>query len=211
MSRRPEHSGGARECLQPGGNGDGIRLSAHYCAGAAPVRTGETAGLSFLAIIRNCYGCETYKLNPTDIVAPVRSTGKAEALGVTAREADYNKPETLNNALNRVDTLLLISSNEVGRRAVQHENVTGASRKAGVKRIVYTSLLRADSSPLSLAGEHRETELALQASCIPYTILRNGWYTENYTASIPGAVGGGVFLGCAGEARISSASRGGRR
>lgn len=141
------------------------------------------------------------------IVALVRSTARASDLGVTAREADYSRPNTLGKALSGVDTLLLISSNEIGQRAVQHSNVIEAAKKAGVKRIVYTSLLHADTSPLSLAGEHRETEAAIVASGIPYTILRNGWYTENYTASIPGALAGGAFLGSAGAGRISSASR----
>ena len=74
-------------------------------------------------------------------------------------------------------------------------------------RIVYTSLLHADTSPLSLAEEHLATEAELKASGIPFTILRNGWYTENYTGSIPGALAGGAFLGSAGEGKISSATR----
>jgi len=106
-----------------------------------------------------------------------------------------------------VDTLLLISSSEVGKRAAQHHNVIEAAKKAGVKKIVYTSLLHADTSPLDLAEEHLATEEELKRSGIPYTILRNGWYTENYTASIPGALAGGVFLGSAGEGRVSSATR----
>lgn len=147
------------------------------------------------------------RVDSAAIVALARSASRAADLGLTVSEADYNKPETLERALHTVDTLLLISSNEIGRRAVQHRNVISAARMAGVKRIVYTSLLRADSSALSLAGEHHETELALKASGIPYTILRNGWYTENYTAFIPSAITYGAFPGCAGEARISSASR----
>lgn len=147
------------------------------------------------------------KIGPANIVALVRSTAKAADLGVTAREADYNRPETLERALAGIQTLLLISSNEIGRRAIQHRDIVNAAKNSGVKRIVYTSLLRADSSPLSLAAEHRETELTLESSGIPYTILRNGWYTENYTASVPGAVASGAFLGSAGEAKISSAAR----
>ena len=142
-----------------------------------------------------------------EIVALVRSTAKAADLGVAVREADYDRPETLDRALAGVDTLLLISANEVGKREEQHRNVIAAAKRAGVKRIVYTSLLRADSSPLSLAGEHLATEAALKASGIPFTILRNGWYAENYTGSIPGALAGGAFLGSAGDGRISAATR----
>ncbi len=82
-----------------------------------------------------------------------------------------------------------------------------AARRQRVSLVVYTSLLRADTSPLNLAGEHRETETLLQSSGLPYAILRNGWYTENYTASVPAALGLGAFYGSAGEGRIASATR----
>ncbi len=148
------------------------------------------------------------KVRAADVVALARSTGKASDLGVTTRQADYNRPETLDGAFEGVETLLLISSNEVGRRAAQHGNVIAAAKKAGVQRIVYTSLLRADRSPLTgLVAEHRDTERALEFSGMRYTILRNGWYTENYTDSVPAAVAGGAFLGCAGAGKISSAAR----
>jgi NAD(P)H dehydrogenase (quinone) len=143
----------------------------------------------------------------SDIVTLARSIAKAADMGVEARKADYDKPETLESALSGVDTLLLISSSEVGKRATQHHNVIEAAKKAGVKRIVYTSLLHADTSPLNLAEEHLATETELKASGVPFTILRNGWYTENYTGSIPGALVGGAFLGSAGEGKISSATR----
>lgn len=142
------------------------------------------------------------------IIALVRTPAKAADLGVTVREADYRKPDTLDRALAGVDTLLLISSNKVGERAAQHRNVIEAAKKAGVKRIIYTSLLHADTSAItSLAVEHSATEAELKASGIPFIILRNGWYTENYTASVPAAVAGGAFLGSAGNGRISSAAR----
>jgi NAD(P)H dehydrogenase (quinone) len=147
------------------------------------------------------------KAGAENIIAIVRSKQNAEGLGVESREADYEKPETLDAALKGVDHLLLISGNEIGRRAPQHKNIIEAAKKNGVKWIVYTSLLHADRSTLNLAGEHRETEIVLKESGIPYTILRNGWYTENYTGSIAGAIAGGAFLGSAGNGKISSAAR----
>ena len=142
-----------------------------------------------------------------NIVALVRSPEKAADLGVEARLADYDRPETLGPALAGVDELMLISGNEIGKRAPQHRAIIAAAQAAGVSRIVYTSLLRADTSPLGLAEEHFETEAAIRASGLDYTILRNGWYTENYTASIPGALHAGAFAGSAGQGRISSATR----
>lgn len=141
------------------------------------------------------------------LVALVRTPDKAGDLGIAARAADYSKPETLDAALEGVDTLLLISSSEIGQRIQQHHNAIAAAKRAGVKRIVYTSLLHADTSPLSLAPEHVATEAALKTSGLAFTILRNGWYTENYTGSIPGALAGGAFIGSAGQGRISSATR----
>jgi NAD(P)H dehydrogenase (quinone) len=164
--------------------------------------TGATGQLGRLIVARL-----KAKAPAEQTVALVRSPAKAADLGVPAREADYVRPETLGAALAGIDTLLLISSSEIGQRAVQHRNVIEAAKKAGVKRIVYTSLLHADTSPLSLAPEHRDTEDALKAAGIPFTILRNGWYTENYTGSVQGALTGGAFIGSAGEGRISSAAR----
>ena len=112
------------------------------------------------------------KIPAADLVALVRSPAKASDLGVSAREADYSKPEILDQALAGVNTLLLISSSEVGRRGVQQHNVIAAAKNQGVKRIVYTSLLHADTSALSLADEHRETEAELKASGLLFTILR---------------------------------------
>ncbi len=142
-----------------------------------------------------------------NIVALVRTPEKALDLGVNARDFDYNQTEGLEEALNDVDTLLLISGSEVGQRATQHSNVIEAAKKAGIKWIVYTSLLHADTSTLSLAGEHLATEKMLKESGVEHTILRNGWYTENYTGSIDGALAGGAFIGSAGDGKISSAAR----
>ncbi len=147
------------------------------------------------------------KVPATDIVALVRTPAKAADLGVAARAFDYTRPEQLAPALASIDTLLLISSSEVGQRAAQHANVITAAKQAGVRQIVYTSLLHADVSPLNLADEHRQTEAMLKASGIAHTLLRNGWYTENYTASVPAALANGAFYGSAGQGRIASAPR----
>jgi len=141
------------------------------------------------------------------IVGLVRSTQKGADLGIECREFDYSQPENLIGALQGIDYLLLISGNELGQRASQHANVIETAKEAGVKWIVYTSLLHADRSSLSLAPEHLATETYLKSSGIPFTILRNGWYTENYTGSVQGALAGGAFIGSAGNGKISSAAR----
>jgi len=147
------------------------------------------------------------KVSADSIVALVRTPEKAAELGVEARAFDYTKPEGLVASLKGIDKLLLISGNEIGQRLPQHKTVIEAAKQAGVKLFVYTSILHADTSSLGLAGEHLGTEITLKASGLGYTILRNGWYTENYTGSAKGAIGAGAFIGCAGNGKIASAAR----
>ncbi len=150
------------------------------------------------------------KVPAAEIVAAVRTPAKAAdlaALGVIVRQADYGQPETLQAAFAGVDKLLLISGSEVGQREAQHKAVIDAAKAAGVSFIAYTSLLHADTSPLGLGVEHRATEALLKAAGIPFALLRNGWYTENYAASIPPALAHHAFIGAAGEGRIASAAR----
>ncbi|MEH4692631.1 SDR family oxidoreductase [Atlantibacter hermannii] len=148
--------------------------------------------------------------NAQDLVAIVRNPAKAQALaqkGVQVREADYGNSAALAQALQGVEKLLLISSSEVGQRAPQHRNIINAAKSAGVQLIAYTSLLHADTSPLGLRTEHIETENDLAQSGIPFVLLRNGWYSENYLASVPAALEHGAFIGSAGDGKIASASR----
>lgn len=145
-----------------------------------------------------------------DIVAVVRNPAKVEdfaSRGVQVRAADYGDVSALAKAFSGVEKVLLISSSEVGQRAVQHSNIIAAAKQAVVKLIAYTSLLHADKSPLALAEEHIVTEQQLKESGVPFVLLRNGWYTENYLASVPPAIQHGVFIGSAGEGKIASATR----
>ncbi|MDD2668882.1 SDR family oxidoreductase [Zoogloea sp.] len=151
-----------------------------------------------------------HKLPASEIVAAVRTPAKVSDLaarGVQVRQADYTQPATLDAAFQGADKLLLISSSEVGQRVPQHRAVIDAAQRAGVKLLAYTSLLHADVSPLGLAAEHQATEALLRASGLPHVLLRNGWYTENYAASVPAALAHGVLLGSAGTGRIASAAR----
>ena len=146
----------------------------------------------------------------SQIVAAVRHPGKASdlaALGVQLRVADYSEPATLDSAFAGADKLLLISSNELGQRIAQHRNVIDAAKRAKVGLIAFTSLLHADNSPLALITEYKGTEALLKDSGLPHVLLRNGWYTENYLASIPPALQHGVFIGSAGDGKIASAAR----
>ena len=164
--------------------------------------TGATGQLGRLTIAKL-----KEKVATESIVALVRTPEKAADLGVETHAFDYSKRDSLAASLQGIDKLLLISGNEVGQRLPQHIAVIEAAKKAGVKQIIYTSILHADTSSLGLAVEHLATEAAIKASGLVYTILRNGWYTENYTGSAKGAIGAGAFIGCAGNGKIASAAR----
>ncbi|WP_373358994.1 SDR family oxidoreductase [Acinetobacter lactucae] len=146
-----------------------------------------------------------------NIVALVRSPEKASDLsakGVEVRAFDYvQDADKLSAQLAGIDKLLLISSNEIGQRTVQHQNVINAAKLTQIKFIVYTSLLNADTTPLLLAKEHVETEQYLKTSNIPHTVLRNNWYNENYAMGLAQSVEHGKILGATHHGKIASASR----
>ena len=147
-----------------------------------------------------------------NIVASVRSkdnplVAALERQGVEVRVADYADAPSMMEALRDIDHLLLISSNAPEGRIIQHSNVIDAALSQNVKLLVYTSLLNASESTLGLAYDHDTTEKRIIASGIPYVILRNGWYTENYFDYIPTALEHGVILGSAQDGRFSTASR----
>ncbi|CAL9328216.1 Quinone oxidoreductase 2 [Streptomyces sp. enrichment culture] len=145
------------------------------------------------------------------IAAAVRTPAKAADLaarGVEVRLADYERPETLLSAFDGADKLLLVSSTGPDdARIVQHRAAIEAAAKTGVGLIAYTSVTAAPTSPLGLARVHRDTEQAIAESGLPAVLLRNGWYTENYTATLPEAVARGAIAGSAGQGRIASATR----
>ncbi|MEV1178076.1 SDR family oxidoreductase [Nonomuraea sp. NPDC049784] len=139
------------------------------------------------------------------IVAAARTPEKAADLGVEVREADYDRPETIEAALRGATKVLLISGVEP-QRARQHAAVVDAAKQAGAA-LVYTSAPKADTTEAGLAADHRATEEYIKASGVTYTILRNNWYNEAYERSITTASQLGAVYGAAGDGRIASASR----
>lgn len=169
------------------------------------VVTGATGHLGRLVL------AELSKAAPTArLVGLARTPDRAADLaaqGAEIRKADYDRPDTLAAALAGADKVLLVSSNEMGRRLSQHQHVIAAATAAGVKLLAYTSILRADTSTLNLAAEHLATEQAIRGSGLPFVFLRNGWYTENYTANLASVVQHGAVFGAARDGRIAMAPR----
>jgi NAD(P)H dehydrogenase (quinone) len=145
-----------------------------------------------------------------NLVAAARDPTKAAgfaARGVQVREADYHRPDTLRTAFAGVRRLLLISASDPSQRIIQHRNVIDAANAAGVELIAYTSALAAQLNPMIIAADHKATEYLLEASGLPYAVLRNAWYTENYTQNLDAARESGVIFGSAGDGRIAGATR----
>lgn len=146
----------------------------------------------------------------SNIVALARDPSALSAYaakGVQVRQADYDDPDSLEAAFQGVDRVLLISGNAVGQRERQHGNVIDAAKAAGVSYLAYTSILKGDQSPLALAPEHVATEKLLANSGLNYDVLRNGWYSENYTMGLAPSLESGKIFGAVGEGKLSTATR----
>lgn len=164
--------------------------------------TGSTGSLGTL-VIQNLLEQNT----PSSSIVALARTPSRVKFDVEARHADYDEPATLEEAMVGIDRLLLISGSEPGKRKQQHENVIRAAKAAGVKLFAYTSIFHADNSISPLAPEHIQTEEILTKSGIPYVILRNNWYTENYINDVKFSSQSGIIESAAGGGKVASASR----
>lgn len=99
-------------------------------------------------------------------------------LGAELRIGDYHDKPSIDYALKDVEILLLISSSSLENRFEQHKNVIEAARQAGVKQIIYTSMLQADKELSPLTADHHATEEIIKSSGLTYTINRQTFYTE---------------------------------
>ncbi|WP_156726462.1 SDR family oxidoreductase [Streptomyces apocyni] len=170
------------------------------------VITGATGHLGRLVID----GLLAAQVPAHQIAAVVRDKEKAADLtarGVEVRVADYSAPETLAGVFAAGDRVLLISGSEIGQRVAQHQAVIDAARAAGVALLAYTSVLGGPAADFQLAAEHQVTERAILDSGLPYALLRNGWYHENYTANLAPVLEHGAVVASAGEGRVASAAR----
>ena len=147
---------------------------------------------------------------PERIVATGRSIWKLADfadLGVQVKAMDYGNAASVAEALKGASKVLLISSSQVGQRVEQHRTVIEAATAEGVKLLAYTSIANADTTGMKLAAEHQATEAILKESGVPFALLRNGWYLENYTDQLRETLAQGTLAGSAGKGRISGASR----
>ncbi|MBB3392992.1 NAD(P)H dehydrogenase (quinone) [Rhizobium sp. BK275] len=156
---------------------------------------------------------ESYKVAPANIVAATRSPEKLATLaatGVVTRKADFDDAASLEAAFAGVDRLLIISTDALdtpGKRLTQHKAAVAAAVKAGVKHISYTSMPAPDNSLVTFAPDHLGTENAIKESGIPYAIVRDAWYHDNYLHGMPHNLQTGKWFTSAGDGKISTISR----
>jgi NAD(P)H dehydrogenase (quinone) len=180
-----------------------LRMDVHMTTYAVTGATGPFGHLAVLALLDR-------GVPSSEVIAVVRNREKTQPLaerGVQIRVADYDDAPALVRAFTDVDRLLFVSGSEVGQRERQHRNIVEAARTAGVSRIAYTSIARAEENTMPLGAEHRATEALLQASGLPTLLLRNSWYVENYTGQLEQYRAVGAVIGATGEARIAAAPR----
>ena len=145
-----------------------------------------------------------------DIIATGRDTARLDDLaahGVTIRRADFADPAQLRTSFAGADRLLLVSTTTVGERFDNHRRAIDAAHAAGITHLAYVSAVNAGTARMRLADEHRRTEEYLRSGDVPFTVLRNGWYLENYTGQLAQIVEHGTLLGSAADGRVSAASR----
>ncbi|WP_020390182.1 SDR family oxidoreductase [Kribbella catacumbae] len=149
---------------------------------------------------------------PADgITAVARSKEKAADLaaeGVKVAIADYDEPSTFDEVFSAGDRVLLISGTDLGRRIPQHTVVIAGAKAAGVAQLAYTSVFGGPKAEMLLAAEHQATEQLILGSGLPYTFLRNNWYTELAVRDVADAVQSGAIVnGASPDARLATATR----
>lgn len=157
---------------------------------------------------------DTFKVPAARIIATTRTPANLADLaarGVDVREADFDDHASLAKAFKGADRVLVISTNELaiqGKRREQQLAAVAAAKQAGVAHLLYTSLPDPEpGSPIVFAPDHYDTEQAIKATGIPYTILRNSWYDENLFMSLPQTLASGHWYTSAGDGRISYCAR----
>jgi NAD(P)H dehydrogenase (quinone) len=166
--------------------------------------TGQLGRLTVEALLRR-------GVPAAQIVATGRNPAGLKDLadrGVVVRQADFADPDSLAAAFAGADRLFLVSASfPVEERIAHHRRAIDAAVAAGVPLVVYTSMAHAGTAATILAATHRATEEYLRQREVPSVLLRNGWYLENYTASLPSVLQNRAVIGAAGKGRVSAASR----
>jgi NAD(P)H dehydrogenase (quinone) len=151
------------------------------------------------------------QVDPNELVLVTRDpSGLADyaGRGVSVRAGNFDDPDGLREAYRGVDTLLLISGADIGRRVAQHTDAIAAAKDAGVGRIAYTGIVNpTEANVAAAAPEHRGTEEALLASGLDYTFLRNGIYADLTAQGLTQSIAAGSHMFNSGDGKVSYVAR----
>ena len=145
-----------------------------------------------------------------NIVGLARTPHKAKHLGIEIRPGDYNDKDVLEESLQSVDSVLLVSGMDAPERRIkQHRNVIEAARSAGVERIVYTSVQGAEEATAfsPIVQSNRQTEHDVRRSGLAWAIGRNGIYIEPDVEYLETYKKSGGITNCAGDGRCGYTTR----
>jgi len=144
------------------------------------------------------------------VVGLARTPRRAEPLGIEVRPGDYDSPPDLESSLRGIDALLLVSGMDAPERRIgQHRNVIESARKAGVRKIVYTSIQGAEEGTTfsPIVQSNRTTEKDVRASGLRWAIGRNGIYIEPDVEYMETYTRRGEIANCAGDGRCGYTTR----
>lgn len=132
--------------------------------------------------------------------------------GVDLRVADFNDPEGLVNAFTGADTMILISMPFVGpKRRAAHKTALDAAVKAGVNRLVYTSIVGAGEDDIDTyeVNDHVWFEAYVKAQPIHYLFMRDSQYAEAMVSNYVNAYEntGNVLANNMGQGKMAFISR----
>ena len=137
-----------------------------------------------------------HKVPKEEVVAFIRNLDKGtelQSFGVQIRQADYDDKQSFVRGLKGIDTLLLISAHDVGRRFMQHKHVIDAAKEVGVKNLLYTSFVMAKIPDWTLLLEHFQTEDYIKSCSLNYIICRNSHYIEPMVSDMSRIITEGIY------------------
>ena len=141
----------------------------------------------------------------------ISSLDKYKMAGVDSRYADFSDATQLTEAFTGGEALLLISMPQVGEnRRRMHANAINAAVKAGIKKIIYTSIIGAGD--LENCGyeifDHKFTEALIKTTPLNYVFLRNSQYCEAMVSAFEqSADTGGVLSNNMGIGKVAHVAR----
>ena len=150
------------------------------------------------------------QISKDQVIAIARSPEKAKSLGVEVRKGDYNEKSQLDEASQDIEVVLLVSGMDApDKRIEQHRNVINSAKEAGVKKIVYTSVIgQASGTSFSpIVASNRQTEEDVRNSGLQWSIGRNGLYIEPDVEYIDKYIEAGEIANCAADGKCSYTTR----